>query len=449
MALHSGAIYHRAVPSFHLLSSPMVAPTDGTAPSGSRAKDKQPARTPQSNAPDPGATPTPPFPTPSSTEQRIASFEAQLSSLLATMQQVQQAILQATPQQQMQPQQHQPFPPQELPPQHLPPPSTLQSNAFVPPISLNPASGMSLDRSFPHVDPALRLAIAKHEFRPGHLYKLDAIVKGKPTAKAFEISDDGAFTQRERDASPKDYPSFCTLFDPLVIYFEILQFFIISSGNVAAIHQVNLGCSEYLCILYQIYSHYEWSVVLQYHFMFHNHHLAEMCNGDYSGWQVMDSELASLYLYGNPKANPPHTQIHRPPLMQNKSALHSKVPSALHPAPMAASINAKFAAALTMGARPAPTNQSQLHRTPAGRAGSCHFGPPLVLTRRTSPTGLIPVPTISPFPMLPLTSQSTPTCCRTLSSFLLALPPPLTLTLTRAVILSPHPQQIFPAYSPI
>ena len=295
MALHSGAIYCHAVPSFHLLSSPMVAPTNGTVPSGSHAKDKQPACTPQSNAPDPGATPTLPFPTPSSTDQCITSLEAQLSSLLAMMQQAQQAILQATLQQ------HQLFLPQELPPQHLPPPSTLQSNAFIPPISLNPASGMSLDHSFPHVNPMLQLAIAKHEFCPGHLFKLDAIVKEQPTAKTFEISDDGAFMQCERDASPKDYPSFCTLFDPLIIYFEILQFFIISPGNVAAIHQVNLSCSEYLHILYQIYSRYEWSAVLQYHFMFHNCCLAEMCNGDYSGWQIMDSELASLYLYGNPK----------------------------------------------------------------------------------------------------------------------------------------------------
>ncbi|KAF8487717.1 hypothetical protein JB92DRAFT_2597470, partial [Gautieria morchelliformis] len=161
----------------------------------------------------------------------------------------------------------------------------------------------SLDRSFPHVDPALRLAIAKHEFCPGHLYKLDAIIKEKPTAKSFEISDDGAFTQRERDGSPKDYPSFHALFDPLVIYFEILQYFIISSGNVPASLQVNIGCAEYLCILYQVYSRYEWSAVLQYHFMFHSRRLAEMRDRDYSGWRTMDPELASLYLYGSPKPN--------------------------------------------------------------------------------------------------------------------------------------------------
>ncbi|KAF8460565.1 hypothetical protein JB92DRAFT_2839208 [Gautieria morchelliformis] len=148
------------------------------------------------------------------------------------MQQTQQAVLQVTQQQPQQPQQ--PLPPQPslpqppLPPQ-LPlqpssqqvlPPAAPQLNVFVPPISLNPASGMSLNHSFPHIDPVLRLAIAKHEFCPGHLYKLDTTVKEKPTAKSFEISDNGAFTQRERDGSPKDYPSFRALFDPLVIYFK-------------------------------------------------------------------------------------------------------------------------------------------------------------------------------------------------------------------------------------
>ncbi|KAF8524500.1 hypothetical protein JB92DRAFT_2600814, partial [Gautieria morchelliformis] len=131
---------------------------------------------------------------------------------------------------------------------------------------------------FPHIESALRLAIVKHEFRPSHLYKLDATVKEHPKSKAFEISDDGEFLQREREASPKDYPSFRALYDPLVIYFEILQYFIIASGNV--------------------YMRYEWSAVLQYHFMFHNRRIAEMRNGDDSAWRIMDTELASLYLYG-------------------------------------------------------------------------------------------------------------------------------------------------------
>ncbi|KAF8532080.1 hypothetical protein JB92DRAFT_2607980, partial [Gautieria morchelliformis] len=131
-----------------------------------------------------------------------------------------------------------------------------------------------------------------HEFRPGHLFKLDTNMKEKPKPKTFAISDEGEFTQQERDASPRDYPSFRALYDPVVTYFELLQFFIISSGNFTAIHQVTHGCSEYLRILYQIYTRYEWSSVLQYHFMFHNRRLAEMREGDYSGWRIMDAELA-------------------------------------------------------------------------------------------------------------------------------------------------------------
>ncbi|KAF8580808.1 hypothetical protein K439DRAFT_1318376, partial [Ramaria rubella] len=156
----------------------------------------------------------------------------------------------------------------------------------------------SINHSFPHIDSALRLSIARHEFRPGHLFKLDAMIKEKPHPKSFKISDSGEFTQHERDASLKDYPSFCSLFNPLTVYFKILQLFVIASANVPAIHQVVFGCSEYTRILYQIYTQYEWAAVLQYHFLFHNCHLAEMHEGDYSGWQAMDAELASLYLYG-------------------------------------------------------------------------------------------------------------------------------------------------------
>ena len=113
---------------------------------------------------------------------------------------------------------------------------------------------MSLDHSFPHVEPALRLVIMKHDFHPGHLYKLDVTIKECPKPRMFEISDNSEFTQCDHDASPKDYPSFHALFDPLVVYFEILEYFIISSSNIPAIQQVVLGYSEYLHLLYQIYT---------------------------------------------------------------------------------------------------------------------------------------------------------------------------------------------------
>ncbi|KAF8577035.1 hypothetical protein K439DRAFT_1365724, partial [Ramaria rubella] len=143
------------------------------------------------------------------------------------------------------------------------------------------------------------LTIARHELYPGHLYKLDSTIKDKPKTKTFEISNSGDFTQHDRDASSKDYPSFCALFHPLSIYFGILLFFIISSENIPAIQQVVLGCSEYLRILYYIYTHYEWAAVLQYHFAFLRQSMSS--NSDYLGWQTMDAELTALHLYGNVK----------------------------------------------------------------------------------------------------------------------------------------------------
>ncbi|KAF8528241.1 hypothetical protein JB92DRAFT_3207746, partial [Gautieria morchelliformis] len=82
-------------------------------------------------------------------------------------------------------------------------PPSLQGTSFMPPVSLNPALGMSLDRTFSHIESALWLAIARHEFRPGHLYKLDTTMKEKPNPKTFAILDEGEFTQQERDASPR------------------------------------------------------------------------------------------------------------------------------------------------------------------------------------------------------------------------------------------------------
>ncbi|KAF8582193.1 hypothetical protein K439DRAFT_1351924, partial [Ramaria rubella] len=115
---------------------------------------------------------------------------------------------------------------------------------------------------FPQVDAVLQLTIVRHEFQPGHLFKLDSTIKDKLKMKTFEISNSSDFMQHDREASPKDYPSFHVLFDPLSIYFEILQFFLIASGNIPAIQQVVLGCSEYLRILYYSYTHYEWTAVL-------------------------------------------------------------------------------------------------------------------------------------------------------------------------------------------
>ncbi|KAF8581629.1 hypothetical protein K439DRAFT_1414172 [Ramaria rubella] len=327
VVLQSDTILCRAVPSFQVSKSPM-SPANGTV--ASRAHEKQPANpTPDSTVSPsqgmvmPNMSPQPPFSLPCTPDQRLDSLEQSVGALIALMHQAKQQL---QPQQQPQPQQQLPRSPQQLLPQqqsmHIshqamqpqfnqhalspaPPqfvPSPINVPTFMPPISLNPASGMSsLNRSFPQINAALRLAIMRHEFCPGHLFKLDSTIKDKPKAKTFEISDSGDLTQHDRDTSLKDYPSFCSLFDPLSIYFEILQLFIITSGNISAIQQVVLGCSEYLRILYYLYTCYEWTSVLQYHFTFHSRCLAEMCDGDYSGWKIMDTKLASLHLYRNIK----------------------------------------------------------------------------------------------------------------------------------------------------
>ena len=200
----------------------------------------------------------------SSLDQHLTSLENYLFQLLSLVQQAQEQQQSLPPEQphtvQPQPPTSQQQPPSLLqllgplitppPPQQIPmllPMVPAPGVPFVPLTSLNLASGMSLNCSFPHIEPVLQLAIANMNSGLAiSLYKLDATVKEHPQPRTFEISNNGEFTQCDCDASPKDHPSFHTLYDPLVVYFEILEYFIISSGNIPAIQQVVLGCSEYL-----------------------------------------------------------------------------------------------------------------------------------------------------------------------------------------------------------
>jgi len=71
--------------------------------------------------------------------------------------------------------------------------------------------------------PVLLLAITKHEFNPGQLFKIDPQLKDKPRDSHLQLSDTGVLIKAERDASPKEYPSFQSLHDLLHIYFNILM----------------------------------------------------------------------------------------------------------------------------------------------------------------------------------------------------------------------------------
>jgi len=172
-----------------------------------------------------------------------------------------------------------------------------------PPLVANPP-GRSLASYFPDVRPALLLAITKHEFDPGQIFKIDPQMRDKPRDGHLQLSEAGVLIKAERDASPKEYPSFRSLHDPLHIYFNILMHHLIASGNHQALLEFAHGSSKYISGLYKLYIEYEWPQVLEYHFRFHNRQIVEMQEGSYAGWEHVDGDLMSLHLFGHPRSKP-------------------------------------------------------------------------------------------------------------------------------------------------
>ncbi|KIJ35484.1 hypothetical protein M422DRAFT_262265 [Sphaerobolus stellatus SS14] len=158
-----------------------------------------------------------------------------------------------------------------LPSTHiLQPVQPVELASFIPPISHNPAAGMSFDRMFHNVDLALRLAIAKHEFRPEQIWKLDSLAKERSKSKSFELDDDGSWTKKEKAATSKDYPTQRSLFDPLTCYFQMVQLYILYSAGINSAGQVIFALGEYLRQLQNLAAEYKWNAVLRYHFEFHS-----------------------------------------------------------------------------------------------------------------------------------------------------------------------------------
>jgi len=154
------------------------------------------------------------------------------------------------------------------------------------------------------VKPALLLAIIKHELDPGHLFKIDPQMKDRPKDMQLQLSDAGILVKAERDGSPKEYPSFRSLHNPLHIYFNVIMHQLIASGSQVNLINFAHGSSKYMSGLYKLYLEYKWLQVLEYHFKFHNRCIVEMQEGIYAGWGHMDGDLISLYLFGNPKSRP-------------------------------------------------------------------------------------------------------------------------------------------------
>ena len=152
--------------------------------------------------------------------------------------------------------------------------------------------------------PVFLLAITKHEFDPGQLFKIDPQLKDKPRDGHLQLSEAGVLIKAEWDTYPKEYPSFCSLHHPLHIYFNILLHQFITSGNQQALIDFAHSSSKYMSGLYKLYLKYEWPQLLEYHFRFHNRHILEMQEGKYGGWEHMDTDLMSLHLFSHPKATP-------------------------------------------------------------------------------------------------------------------------------------------------
>ncbi|EJF57718.1 hypothetical protein DICSQDRAFT_11976, partial [Dichomitus squalens LYAD-421 SS1] len=135
---------------------------------------------------------------------------------------------------------------------------------------------------FPSIEGSVLLEIARHEFRPGDLYKLDLRHKDRATRQVLDVSS-GVVSVR--DQAPRDYPTFHSLYLPLITFFNVLGGFASMGGDAFS-------------------QDYQWSAVLAYHFDFHYKRRREMLRGDYSGWATIDTSLQAEHLIGRERARP-------------------------------------------------------------------------------------------------------------------------------------------------
>ncbi|TBU49441.1 hypothetical protein BD309DRAFT_986421 [Dichomitus squalens] len=183
-------------------------------------------------------------------------------------------------------------------------PAAVTAAAF-PPFTFAPANpapaGKSLLDLFPSIEGTVLLEIARHEFRPGDLYKLDLRHKDRATRQVLDVSS-GIVSVR--DHAPRDYPTFHSLYLPLITFFNVLAGFASTDGDAAALYQLTSSSSEYLARIVQFSQDYQWSAVLAYHFDFHYKRRREMLRGDYSGWATIDTGLQAEHLIGRERIRP-------------------------------------------------------------------------------------------------------------------------------------------------
>ncbi|EPS92762.1 hypothetical protein FOMPIDRAFT_1137342 [Fomitopsis schrenkii] len=169
------------------------------------------------------------------------------------------------------------------------------------PASARPPPGMSLLDQFPSVRASVLLDIARHEFEPSDLYKLDSRYRDKAERSVIDLSGG---TLAVRATSTKDYPTFNSVFPPLGLYFQILVTFVGTAQDPELSTYVSRVTFEYLIQLQALHEEYQWPAVLAYHMEFHHCRLREMARGDYSGWGDIDGKLQRKHLFNKDRFRP-------------------------------------------------------------------------------------------------------------------------------------------------
>ncbi|KAF9473988.1 hypothetical protein BDN70DRAFT_769504, partial [Pholiota conissans] len=152
---------------------------------------------------------------------------------------------------------------------------------------------------FSFVPPFVILEIVCYKFHAFDLYKLDNLA-GKsdgPNEAIEEKCSPVVKRHSESSGSSKTYPTFASLLQPLLIYFDILGTHAASSGNAAATLTILKGCTAYCAHLSELNAKYEWSAVLWYHKDFFEKRSKEMANGIYSGWVTADHTIINKFLF--------------------------------------------------------------------------------------------------------------------------------------------------------
>ncbi|KAG6882044.1 hypothetical protein C0993_012132, partial [Termitomyces sp. T159_Od127] len=157
-------------------------------------------------------------------------------------------------------------------------------------------AGKSLPALFPAIKTSMLLDIARHEFRPMDLCKLD------PASKFRRADMERLDSNTSRTTGTKDYPALHNLLIPLLTYFSVLQAFAALSGDAHATFMIGQGAARYSSHLMNLNQKYEWSAVLQYHIHFHLNHRQEMLAGSYAGWAKPDNLLLTKFCLGNVRA---------------------------------------------------------------------------------------------------------------------------------------------------